>query len=78
MRHITPFYKFWHKLFQKCKNPEDEDFRYFGRRGITLCEEWENFARFYEDMFPGWKPRATLHRKDKAQGFSRENCSWTR
>lgn len=32
----------------RCNNPDEPSYPHYGKRGITVCEEWENnFSTFY-------------------------------
>lgn len=68
-------YASWNAMRGRCTNPNDKSFDYYGGRGIRVCEEWESFDRFYEDM--GDRPAGmTLDRKDSDKGYSPDNCRW--
>ena len=42
---------------------------------ITICEEWESFDRFLQDM--GTSPKGySLDRIDCSKGYYKENCRW--
>lgn len=68
-------YRCWQVMMRRCYNPNDTHYRFYGGRGITVCERWHNFDKFFEDM--GEKPyRYGLMRKDKTKGYSSENCHY--
>lgn len=40
----------WMRMRQRCENPKDKAFRYYGARGIKVCERWNDFRNFLDDM----------------------------
>jgi hypothetical protein len=63
-------------MVARCTNPRRPDYRYYGERGVTVCDRWRNsFVAFLEDMGP--KPDGmSLDRIDNSQGYRPDNCQW--
>lgn len=57
-------HRIWANMKQRCTNPKTKDFRYYGARGIQVCEEWQDFESFfYWAMSNGYQDGLTIERK---------------
>jgi hypothetical protein len=58
----TPGYGSWRGMLDRCSNPKHESFRYYGAKGVTVCDRWRSFENFIADMGPRPSPRHSLER----------------
>lgn len=64
-------YSRWKQMRQRCQ----PDFEGWGDRGITICERWESYENFRQDMGePG--PGESLERLDNDGNYEPGNCIW--
>jgi hypothetical protein len=70
----TPEYIAWVNMRQRCNNPHGHNAIYY--TDVSVCDEWNDFARFVADM--GLRPSAKhqLDRRDNTKGYSKDNCHW--
>jgi len=72
----TPIYDAWAHMIQRCENPKNKYFAYYGGRGISVCPEWHKFPAFYRDMGDRPSPKHSLGRKDNDGNYEPGNCRW--
>lgn len=63
-------------MLQRCLNPNSDNYRWYGGRGITICLEWiDSFDAFLADM--GERPTGmTLDRINPDGNYEPGNVRW--
>ena len=72
----TTTYTTWQAMRNRCKNPNIRDYEYYGAKGVTVCDRWDNsFEAFLADM--GERPEdMTLDRINPFGNYEPDNCRW--
>jgi len=70
-----PLYRVWTFMRHRCSAKSCEYYRNYGGRGISVCDEWQEFKPFYDwAIGNGWKKGLILDREDNNGNYTPENC----
>lgn len=80
-RHLqsgTRLHKLWMAMKSRCHYTGDTDYKYYGGRGISVCEEWDKSFEAFRDwaIKNGYNDTLSLDRKDCNGNYSPGNCQW--
>ena len=81
----TRFYITWVSMKVRCTNPRSPQYRWYGAKGIYVCEAWINsYETFKADMWDSYQSacrelgeaEVTIDRINPQLGYSPKNCRW--
>lgn len=72
----TKEYQVWYNIKRRCYSQKDEAYKYYGARGIKMCDEWLNsFEEFYKWIKANKTSESqSIDRIDNDGDYSPENC----
>lgn len=73
----TPTYISWAEMITRCENPKKKNFKYYGARGISVCERWRHsFQNFLADMGPRPEGQTLDRWPNRTGNYEPGNCRW--
>lgn len=72
----APEFSIWRSMKARCLNPKDPRYRWYGARGITVCERWMSYGYFLADMGRKPSPELSIDRINNDGNYEPGNCRW--
>lgn len=70
-------YSIYTKMIARCYRKENDNYQYYGARGVTVCQEWlDSFDSFIRDVGPRPSMGHQLDRISNGLGYCKGNVRW--
>lgn len=69
-------YRTWLSLRARCNSPSSSAYVRYGAKGIKVCERWNSFEKFINDMGDPPTSMHSIERKNNGRGYEPGNCIW--
>ena len=72
----TKVYRLWSRIKERCYSLKKDNYKYYGGRGITICDEWKNdFIKFRAwCLNNGYADNLVIDRKNPNGNYEPNNC----
>ena len=76
--HGTRLYWIWRDIIKRCYNPKCKCFKWYGGKGIKVCDEWRTEYSNFRDwaLSSGYSNNLTIDRINPSMGYEPSNCQW--
>jgi len=76
-RKKNPEWHTWHSMIYRCTNPKSNAYRWYGARGIKVCNRWLNsFEAFLKDAGKKPSPKYSIDRINVDGNYEPGNIKW--
>lgn len=73
----TRLYSIYKGMIERCYYEKSKGYKYYGLRGITVCDRWRNcFSNFRDDMGEPTSIKHSLDRINNDGNYEPSNCRW--
>lgn len=73
----SPEHRVWVGMKQRCNNPKKKDYKWYGAKGVKVCQEWmDSFSSFLEHVGRRPSPHHTIDRINVDGNYEPGNVMW--
>ncbi|MGT2934251.1 hypothetical protein [Streptococcus catagoni] len=73
----TRLYRIWKGMMNRCYNFKNDNYKYYGGKGIAVCNEWHTFIKFrLWALSNGYEDSLTIDRINPEKDYHPSNCRW--
>ena len=74
---VSPTYRSWLSMRERCNNPNATGYEHYGGRGISVCSRWDSFSAFLSDVGERPSMKYSIDRRDNDGNYKPSNCKWS-
>lgn len=73
----TVLYQRWRGMRSRCENPRVKIFKWYGGKGVKVCQDWLSFEAFKAwALANGFSPKLVIDRINSNGDYEPSNCEW--
>lgn len=73
----TKTHNIWSSMMTRCARTYGHHYKYYGAKGIKVCERWQKFDNFLEDMGLCPDDKHSIDRLDNSKNYELSNCIYS-
>lgn len=68
--------KRWNGIMRRCYDVNSRAYKWYGGRGITVCDRWHDRENFIKDLKNSYDPNLSIDRINNDEGYNQNNIRW--